>query len=111
MNDQTTKLIETLAAKLGTTADHLWSVLVTQARLSATIDLSGIVICYALLFISLMFGWWRSRDGDDFWGFINIILVLGFVILSLITLTQASNIAAGFYNPEYLALREILKAL
>ena len=38
MNEATAKLIEELAAKLGTTAEHLWGVLVRQAPISATVS-------------------------------------------------------------------------
>ena len=38
MNDQTLELIRDLAEKLGTTTEHLWGVLVTQAYISGVGD-------------------------------------------------------------------------
>ena len=42
MDEKFQKLIEALAAKLGTTAEHLWGVLVRQAPISGAVDL---VLC------------------------------------------------------------------
>lgn len=39
MNEETRKLIESLAASLGTTAEHLWQVLLRQAYISFWTDL------------------------------------------------------------------------
>ena len=38
MNDQTLELIRDLAEKLGTTTEHLWGVLMTQAFISGIGD-------------------------------------------------------------------------
>lgn len=39
MNEQTVKLVEQLAQKLGTTTEYLWNVLIKQAPISAAIDM------------------------------------------------------------------------
>lgn len=47
MNEQVLALLTQLAEKLGTTVEHLWSVLVKQAFISTTVNL----LIYSLLLI------------------------------------------------------------
>ena len=44
MNENTSKLIEQLAQQLGTTSKYLWSVLLKQAPISATVNLIQIIL-------------------------------------------------------------------
>ena len=44
MNDQTAKLIEQLAQKLGTTTEYLWSVLIKQAPIDALSRLAFFIV-------------------------------------------------------------------
>lgn len=39
MNEQTAKLLEQLASKLGTTSEYLWNILLKQAPIDATVTL------------------------------------------------------------------------
>ena len=52
MNEQTTKLIEQLAQKLGTTTEYLWSVLLKQAPIDATVTLFQ-TLCVMLFGLAL----------------------------------------------------------
>ncbi len=62
MDEQIEKLLRELAEKLGTTAEHLWGVLMRQAPISGVI---GILV--------FVLNWWRVdfADGvlgpEDFW--------------------------------------------
>jgi hypothetical protein len=121
MNEQTTKLVEQLAIKLGTTADYLWSVLLKQAPISALTDL----IYFMLISIGgiILFKTHKSfsKPGEDTWenkydksdglvvamGVIAVIWVLLFIVAFL----SLGNVINGFFNPEYWALNQILSNL
>ena len=65
MNDQTLQLLKQLADKLGTTAEHLWAVLVKQAGIEARMD-AGFAGMFLLLLIgSLVFtgyAWVKKQE-------------------------------------------------
>ena len=115
MNDQTTQLLRELADKLGTTTEYLWGILVAQAPISATVSLvtlvGGIIIgcvlwaCGIMWQKALLLKGERHKDGPF------ALIIIGFMIvgvLSFILMIEAPSIMAGFYNPEYWALRQIL---
>lgn len=128
MNDQTAKLLEDLGNKLGTTAEHLWSVLVRQAPISSTIDvivMIGFVVAWVAMYKThkrLMMPLTKEESEVDYSknlydrydmsaifpmtiGFaVLLILSIGMMIGSPITI-------AGFFNPEYWALHEILHTI
>lgn len=52
MNEETSKLIRELADKLGTTAEHLWSVLVKQAPISSATDCVGLIVLWIIMGLS-----------------------------------------------------------
>lgn len=117
MNEKTEQLIRELAEKLGTTGEHLWSVLVKQAQLSSAVD----CVCLCILAAVCIFGYRitleRTKDGgpwNDGYGSSALPWIL-WAVLTLGALTflcsVASGIVAGFINPEYVALREILQSI
>lgn len=120
MNEQTSVLLQKLAEKLGVASEHLWSVLVRQAPITAMADLVALSVSLGLWIIAFRFvnrkttlsGDRDVSDWDDegkFFAWAIIILSgIGTVILLLIALTEAIT---AFVNPEYWALREILRAV
>jgi len=114
MNEQTTKLIEELAAKLGTTAEHLWGVLVRQAPITATIDLVQLVGMWVLVFLLAKYAVkkWQDADTEDCEGramFATIATGICTLVAIIAFFTAPESIVAGFFNPEYWALRQIIK--
>lgn len=115
MNEQTTKLIHDLATKLGTTAEHLWCVLVRQAPLSATINLLQLIgacaVAYILVRASIKL-WEKEGNGEDCEGY-AIVATVGAVaacfVAAVTLLYLPEAIVAGWFNPEYWALKQILK--
>lgn len=114
MNEQTQQIIGKLSDKLGTTAEHLWSVLVRQALISSATD--AIALCiYAVVMVwgyrlvrekTKDDGDWNDQRGSIalpwmIWGF-------GMLFLLIVLCFFLSNIVAGFVNPEYWALKKIL---
>lgn len=107
MNEETSKLIRELADKLGTTAEHLWSVLVKQAPISSATDCVGLVVLWIIMGISFV-ELKKLVTKDDDWRPVYIIWVvcaLGVTVLSCITV---QSVLAGFFNPEYWALQQLL---
>ena len=122
MDEKTAALIEKLAEKFGTTAEHLWGVLVTQAPISGFVDL---VICAALVFAAagvVQFvkrkttapketeenrytrAEWDAEGGELAWaGAAALCLIVGVVVIG-----SAQDIVAAFFNPEYWALKHVL---
>ncbi|MEY2500558.1 MAG: hypothetical protein QOI07_892 [Verrucomicrobiota bacterium] len=116
MNEQTTKLIEELAQKLGTTAEHLWSVLVRQAPISASVDFIQLIGLWALSYFLIRYAVkkWRDCDieGEDCEGRVMMATIASgivFVMAMIAFFTAPGNIVSGFFNPEYWALKQIIK--
>ncbi len=121
MNEQTTKLIEQLAQKMGTTTEYLWSVLLKQAPIDATITLFQ-TIC-VMLFGCIL---WKihkrllKKDSEDKYSETGyekheegviipmLVAVIIFLILFIACFFCFSDIINGYFNPEYWALRRIL---
>lgn len=117
MNDKTAELIEKLAERLGTTAEHLWEVLVRQAPITATTDTItlGLMLVAGLVAFWLAVRWakhppYESGDANEFAivvaGIAATVLLL---IVAISFVASASDIVSGFANPEYWALKQLLK--
>ncbi len=126
MNEQTEKLIREFAEKLGTTTDHLWGMLVRQARLNGLANLFIFAAVIGLLAAS--FVWFRKKTTDSpgakehnrygdaewdddakpfVWGGWCLLCLIGSVwILGAVPETIGS-----FLNPEYFAYHEILRVI
>jgi hypothetical protein len=114
MNEQTETLIRELAVKLGTTAEHLWGVLIRQAPIHAASTMLGFAVAIGLLaFVGVRIR--RAVLSDDccneaaiFGGLVWAAFtagVLGFLCMSI------NDMASGLFNPEYWALKEVLRNL
>jgi hypothetical protein len=120
LNKETADLLRDMASKLGTTAEHLWGVLVKQAPIAGASMLSwGIPIIGGWI----LWGIWNSRiprfihenhegqryaEDDSIWvPFVIFSILLGF--LTFAWLFQLPTIASCFFNPEYWALKQIWK--
>ena len=121
MNEQTTKLISDLAAKLGTTAEHLWDVLIRQAPIASTVNIVCFVVMLTAIPICIKWLTWSVKKGDDadydeeIVYFVQAFIAgaIGFVSLLgvLFGIGSMSMTIAGFFNPEYWALHEVLSHL
>jgi len=119
MNENTTKLIEQLAQKLGTTSAYLWSVLIKQAPIDATITLIQVIII--IITGSVLYKAHKRFCNDDnkisyynqeeilvFPMFVVAIIWGVFVIASFFCIGDIIN---GYLNPEYWALHHVLDCL
>lgn len=122
MDDKTTALIEKLAEKLGTTAEHLWGVLLHQAPISGAVDLATVVVVVlaAIGLVRFVKGkttkpaetkderythaeWEEEGAGLAWLGTAIYLIITGLVVIG-----SAQGIVAAFFNPEYWALSHIL---
>lgn len=110
MNEQTTKLIEELALKLGTTTEYLWSVLIHQAFISSIID----CVLYTMYFVFMYYmykgyKYMLKEEKDE--EYIQLVLFLSAVsiVFTIVFILTISSTITGFLNPEYWALEKILK--
>lgn len=113
MNDQISQLLEQLADKFGTTADHLWGVMLKQAPIQATTEL----VFFAVFFAGLAIAFKKLKKLpllDEYkcpvleacvaWVVYACIAILFFNAL----VTCLPLDIAAFVNPEYWALRQII---
>lgn len=125
MNALTDKLIRELADKLGTTADHLWAVLVKQSYIEGWCQVVGVsVVGIILLLAGLLVNrkttvkniehngiTYMESDWDDYgvvaWGVFGIIVF----IYAIISIAVISDSVSCFANPEYCALMKIVGGL
>ena len=120
MDKNMKELLETLAAKLGTTVDHIWVILLKQAPISALSSLLFIIIVYALgaVLYKLHLRFIKETEEsysayDDNEGLIVIMILAtgGWGALFMYHFISWQNMINGFFNPEYWALMEILDSI
>jgi len=121
MNEQTTRLIEQLAQKLGTTAEYLWSVLVAQAKVEAIIGIalvsSTILLTVLLIYLHNKFSKESNEEMSIYYDKEEIVIipmVIGAItvfILIIASLCSIGTIITGLTNPEYWALKEVLNSI
>lgn len=119
MSDKTTELLNALAIKLGTTAEHLWGILVKQAFLD------GVVSCFQ--YAALLAAWYVTYRVLKNWNvifesaakndlerplvFVGLVLFPALVIYSVSAFCYLSVFFSAFFNPEYWALHQVLNAV
>lgn len=114
MDPKTEQLLRELASKLGTTVEHLWSVLILQARIEA---IAGSFLILLLLGLGALCGMaffrnkreWDNHNEDAKLAATAIGGFAGLLIGGIVLIADLSRIVAGFLNPEYLALREVAR--
>jgi cytochrome bd-type quinol oxidase subunit 2 len=118
VNEELLKRLDVLAAKLGVTAQYLWTVLVKQAHIEAAMDTFWAVVFIALLVSGVICLRWsikKINDPDTYneegWialsTFSGIVIFAGLILVPVFT----SSAIAEHFNPEYWALEKILSAL
>ena len=123
MNEQTLKLIEQLAQKLGTTSEYLWSILLKQAPIEATtllcqtvfVVIYGIFIWETHKYLSekVNNGKYietRYEEYEEKAVLPMAVAVFIFMICFIACFFCFGNIINGYFNPEYWALEKILNA-
>jgi len=122
MNDQTTKLIEQLAQKLGTTAEYLWTILIKQAAISAWVDMIYFVMIIIMGVILFKTHKYLSKETSTNYSVyesdaglivvpVMIVLTITWIVIFIVCFFSLGNVFNGVFNPEYWALQEVLNAI
>lgn len=116
MDSEIVSALETLAAKLGTTSEYLWNVLLKQASISAITDF---IQCTLVILVCVF--WIKKvkvvvpkilKGGLDDIYWIGIVIIS--ILLAIFVITAFfcfPNIINGLINPEYWALDRLLSKL
>ena len=115
MNERLNNALAALAEKLGTSVDHLWAVLVKQAGIEAWVS----ICLYAVLIVaaSLFLRWFsKTEEPKEYSGgeAYSVKVGIGFgslFVFALIFSMTASEVVSKLLNPEYWALKEILRSV
>lgn len=121
MTENLTMLLSELAAKLGTTVEYLWGVMIAQAQVEIYTFI-GVFIAFLLSIgvLILTIAGLNKYGLDDYsnpntkgWGFIIFICISGVVVLTslLVLISNFGDFITAINNPEYWALQEILKQI
>ena len=110
------EMLEAIASKLGVAADHMWQVMLVQARLEAiqyTVLLSfawawciGVSIAAVKAYLKH-----RACATDKYEGSFELltgISAASCLLTVLVTSLCLGDILAGFFNPEYAAMHNIV---
>lgn len=113
MNDEMLKRLDALAAKLGTTAEQMWAILVAgEAKMGATYALLGAILflgmavaCYALFRYGV-----RDETGDDVAPacFVGGTVCGGLGLIGFFVIWYG---VLSWIAPEYYAIRYVLGAI
>lgn len=121
MTENLTMLLSELAAKLGTTVEYLWGVMIAQAQVEIYTFI-GVFIAFLLSIgvLILTIAGLNKYGLDDYgnpdtkgWGFIIFICISGVVVLTslMVLISNFGDFITAISNPEYWALQEILKQI
>ena len=110
MDDKSIQALTALATKLGTTAEYLWGVLIRQAPISAVLDLAVVAMLSVGLIQLVRVLSRKTKESYEDWHDIawSVVAVLGLVAIFIAMVVIPLAITA-LLNPEYWALRQILK--
>lgn len=111
MNDQSEALIRELSEKLGTTAENLWGVLLTQAPITGLVNLL-VMAAWAGLMV-WAFRVIKKQTAEDNWDEdLSFVAWIAWVAMSTLAAIIAgcslAETVAALINPEYWALMQIL---
>ena len=119
MDDNTRILLEGLAEEMGVAVEVLWGALLRQAPIAGAMGLLGVLLFAAVTVIGLFLVCraLRSCEGDlddlSRFGLLlaGAVLAVCFGAILLAEIPRVGIYLAGFLNPEYWALREVLTLL
>jgi hypothetical protein len=112
MNKETIQFLESLAAKLGTTGEYLWGILVRQSYVEGVTDIAlallfgTIATIYAVNAKSL---YEKAKEDDSEFHF--VIFFMGMIVSIVLAFMTTFFLIIGIselLNPEFYALKYIL---
>ena len=113
MNEELGRKLAELAARLGTTVEHLWGVLIRQAYIDGISSLFTALCALAVGFIALFLFFQVRGDREKYLGkyapaFAEY-FILGIVLLFVLGIAGSNLywVITDFFNPEFYALRQL----
>lgn len=102
------EMMKMMADKLGVSVEHLWNVLLTQAPISASIKM--IIITVLIVCVAIGFKLIKHKTGEREWDteISWMVWLVVCMVAIVMTITEIENIIAGFFNPEYWALMQLV---
>jgi hypothetical protein len=109
MGKNVQQLLEQLAAKIGTTVEHVWPWMVRAEVIDAWTELSVsavLLVVFALCLAGAEWAWRRSNID----AFIPLVMIggAGMVLTGVITAVRLSAWVQQIMNPEYCALLKLI---
>lgn len=111
-------LLRDLAAQLGTTVEHLWVVLTQQAIFNSIEKLVLVLFTTVIgYFYTKHFKYvatnWNNYDDEkqSANGWFLLLVSVVFALLLCESFASIGEILAGFFNPEYYALKTVLELM
>ena len=123
MNPEIEQMLLALAQKFGVTVEHLWAVLIAQAKIEAGYNVAVIIV--GLLYYVIAYCVWRivyqsqTDDGEDFIDYeyatgrgicLGLTIVVGMFAFFAI-FDAGYNAATQLLNPEFWALQQVIRGL
>jgi hypothetical protein len=113
MNEELGKKLAELAARLGTTVEHLWGVLIRQAYIDGVSSLVTMLCALTVGFVAVLLFLHVRKDREKYLGkyapaFAEYFILA--VVLFLVAGVAGSNlywVISDFFNPEFYALRQL----
>lgn len=117
MNEKTEQMLQDLAAKLGTTTEYLWTILVNQAKYDIIVSVIQMALMFAVVYwtikLHLRFSK-KDEDGDTLYWKKEEVLVIPMVFAGIASvlcivffLDGFNDLISAIFNPEYWALKRI----
>jgi hypothetical protein len=112
MKEKTQHLLEQLATKFGTTVEHLWNILIYQAKIEGILYIVSIIVFSVICIFELR--WYQKlKIENSLWseekeqGAFILTLII-YTILVIIIFCGLPYVITCFYNPEYWALKQLI---
>lgn len=114
MNSETIELLRELAEKLGTTTEYLWGVLIQQSYISGVfysiVSVFILLSIAGVLFITIKKTKIHADSDKAEWDGDSWVISGGIIIVLIVFfINNSSNAATALLNPEYWALKQIIK--
>lgn len=119
MNDEAIKLLESIASKLGTTTEYLWNVLLSEAKYDAIVSIIQLTIMTVFIYFTIKLHIKFCKEIDDknsiyydneyTVGLPMIFAAIISAIFIFIILMGLPELISSIFNPEYWALKRILR--
>jgi hypothetical protein len=114
VTDYQTQQLVALADRLGTTVEHLWRVLIVQARIEFYVDLFYVGLVVVLFFVVrrahhfLASKARADRYDEELYVVPMCIAWAALAVIALIVVMTCAEIPSLLLNPEYWALKQVL---